>query len=138
MGDSIATSRQSDPVRSLDNIRTVQVKAGLASDRIGQMNTVKGDAVIEFFGSVKSAALELGVDPSQMRREFKAGDFERVGRHKDVDAILAAMSAAMHDHYGHMAATPEARARQSAMAALDALKDLLQYIEHNDRKRESA
>lgn len=142
MNRSFAATEQSDPVRSLDNVRTAPVKAGIASDSIRQssdrivrsMNDVKREAVIGYFGSVKAAAIALGVDASQMQREFKAGNFERVERLED-KGPMAAIAAAMQAEYGDTT-SPEARARRILRAVTVGLQELENYLESVAARRQ--
>lgn len=96
MATSIAQPAQSDPVRTLDEIRPTPVKACLSSDRVGpSVPAVVKDAVVRHYGSVKAAAISLGVDPSLMMREFDAGKLGRLeadaeARASVVDALHAA------------------------------------------------
>jgi len=99
MPHRMRSSDLSDPVRSLENI-------GSASDRIGPRPAkahldaslsyvaVMTDAILNHFGSVKEAAFALDkVDPSQMMREFKGGNFRLFDKAEEADktAVLAAV-----------------------------------------------
>jgi hypothetical protein len=80
----MANPLKSDPVRTLDGIRPTMAKAEVersdqvgSSDHIGPaFGRVVFQAVVDYFGSVKAAAIALGgvaLDPSFMKREFEKG-----------------------------------------------------------------
>lgn len=125
MPTSVATPRQSDPVRSLDNIRPNAAKAVLSSDRVGlSFGDVMTRAVVQHYGSVKAAAISLRVDPSLMMREFEAGKFARLEA-ADSDA-KAFISDALHQTYGP--SDPRARAQRlinQTRAMLDELAEVI-------------
>jgi hypothetical protein len=125
MRSSVATPAQSDPVRSLDNIRPTTAKAVLKSDPVGlSFVDVMTRAVVKHYGSVKAAAISLRVDPSLMMREFEAGKFGRLEA-ADADA-KAFISDTLHQAYGP--SDPRARAQRlinQTRAMLDELAEVI-------------
>lgn len=133
------TMRQADssvPVRTLDNIRPSQAKAGLhpthesdlvrSSDGLG-LGDVIVDAVLKHYGSVKAAAISLRVDPSLMQREFDAGKFARLN---DADAAAkAAIADALYQTFGRLE-DPKARAVRRMREAVECLKDIEAFLEY--------
>jgi predicted metallopeptidase len=68
------------------------------------------DAVIRHYGSVKAAAISLGVDPSLMMREFEAGKFGRLEAADD--AVKAAVAKRLHEAYSPAGESAQDRARR--------------------------
>lgn len=125
------------PVRTLDNIRPTQAKAGLhpthpsdvvrPSDGIGLSDVIR-DAVVKHYGSVKAAAISLGnVDPSLMQREFDAGKFARLNE-ADADA-KAAVADALYQVFGRLE-DPKARVVRRIREAVECLKDIEAYLDY--------
>lgn len=91
------------------------MKASLASDAIGlSIVAVTIEGVIAHYGSIKAAAISLSepgkpfLDPSQMMREFKAGNFRLLERADDI--AKAAIFAYAHEAFGPLT-SPAARGR---------------------------
>lgn len=130
---------QSDPVRSLDNIRPQSVKVGLPSDQIG-LNYVAEhhQAILDYYGSVKATAYALGegatladgtklpkLDESLMQREFRAGNFSRFNVAEP--NAKAFVSERMNERFGTLK-DPKAYAMSLIEAGEKAFKELRQYV----------
>ena len=128
MSNSMSQRDSSDPVRSLEEIRPKQAKAGLTSDHIGlSVIAVTIEGILAHFGSVKATAISLdNVDPSLMMREFKAGNFRLLERADDV--AKASIFAYAHDAFGPLT-SPSARARHLLREVDRITKELWQVLE---------
>ena len=129
MSRSVTSAVLSDPVRTLDTVRPRAAKAELrGSDSVGSSDhigpTVR-DAVVKHYGSVKSAAITLDVDPSLLMRELEAG---KLGRLDKDPGVLAAVAAALTQTYAPLA-TPKARALALVAEVEDRCRELRQAIE---------
>lgn len=115
MAPTMSNAAASDPVRSSEFPRAKPAKAGLPSDAIGlSVIAVTVEGVLSHYGSIKAAALSLSepgkpfLDPSQMMREFKAGNFRLLERADDI--AKAAIFAYAHEAFGPLS-SPAARGR---------------------------
>ena len=127
MPTTMTRERASDPVRSVDGIRPRMAKADLpSSDAVAPSDSIgllAYAAVVRHFGSVKAASYELGVDPSQMRREIEAGNLARL-----TPSALVAVAAAVTEQFAPLS-TPQARARHTLRTMRGLLDELAQAVE---------
>ena len=129
MRSSVAEREQSTPVKTLDDVRTRQLRAGELSQSpsIRLTDVVKG-ALEQHYGSLKCAALSMKphMDLGQLSRELKTGDFklEKLER-LDVDG-RAHIARALHEALGNT--DPKAEARRlirETRQRLDALAEVV-------------
>lgn len=128
MCPTVPNAEPSDPVRQLDHIRTKPVKAGLRSDSLGpDVMEIAWAALVNYYGTVKAAAITLECDASQLRREVLDGKLARVK--KDPDAMTAIASAVMNE-FGALR-DPKAHARKI-------IRDIRQRCDELDQVMEQA
>lgn len=107
MPTTVAKALPSILLPSLDEVRTKSAKADTRrpSVSIAACAVVKA-ALDRHYGSLKSAAITLGYDPSQLSRDLDRGDFKLKQLDKD-DEAKAFVVAALYEAFG----TVDQRAR---------------------------
>lgn len=128
MDSTVATARQSDPVRSLDQIRPRMAKAVHRGPSTGSAwSAVVKDALLRHYGSLKAAAIEMGdMDASQLTRDLDTGKF-RSERLEMCDAAAKAfIAAALFEAFG--AGSPQARIQRLIREGRRILDELAEAV----------
>lgn len=124
MPQSVPKVSSSTLVNSLDGVRPVMAKATVGRTAIA----VVKETLIRHYGSLKAAALTLGMDQGQLSRELESGDFKfkRLDHDPDAAAIVAT---ALHAALGAHLHDPKARVRQIVRELRAKLDEVEQYLE---------
>lgn len=88
-------------------------------------SSVVKDALIDHYGSLKAAAITLGIDLGQLSRELSSGDFKLKQLDKDPEAradVVDALHEAFRDD------DPKAKARRLLRLARRSLDDLAEAL----------
>jgi len=126
MARTVATAALSTPRNTLDSVRPQMARAEIAglSSSIPMTEIVK-DALIRHYGSLKSAAITLGMDQGQLTRELQSGDFKF--KKLDLDpAAKAFVADALSEAYRHT--DPRARVRRLIREARTKLDELAEEL----------
>jgi hypothetical protein len=107
-----------------DQSRSIAVHAS----QFGLTAVVK-DALIRGCGSLKAAAITMGMDQGQLSRDLQSGalKLDRLDR-LDV-ATKGVIVAALHDAYAPLAPSPQARVREAVRDIRRKCDEVEQYLE---------
>jgi hypothetical protein len=98
-----------------------------SSDRIGpRLGAVVKDALLRHYGSVKAAAISLGVDPSLLMRELDTGKFKVERLEMCDDDAKAFVSRALYEAFGH--GNPQARVQRLIRESRRILDELAEAV----------
>lgn len=125
---SLQTSLPPMELNSIDGARpTGSVEASTSQSSSMRLTTadVVKDALVRCHGTLKAAAITLGMDQGQLTRELQTGDFKlkKLDVHPETQAFV---SVALHEAFG--ASDPKARVRRlirEARARLDELAEVV-------------
>lgn len=127
MCPSIPQTSRAAQVNSLDDVRPVPAKAGLTRQAVSiALTAVVKDALQRHYGSLKAAAISLGIDPGQLTRELTSGafKFERLER-ADAEA-QAFVVRCLHEAFAD--ADPKAQARRLIREGRRVLDELAEVV----------
>lgn len=109
MAATVANALQSKEVKSLDDVRLRPAKATIErpvkstpvqDDRLGRLSSTVESALLAAHGKKAVAALEIGIDQSQMNRQIRIGTFDLRQMSAAGDEFLAAFGEALVDQFG--------------------------------------
>lgn len=109
MSSNLSNAAQSMERNPLDRVRPQMAKAALDSQLLSiELGGVVRDALVRHFGSLKAAAIEMGMDQGQLTRELDAGKLNLARIEKCGAAFMLKLGALIVEH-SQPIATPKAR-----------------------------
>lgn len=127
---SLAPSSLSTKDNVLDRVASHMAKAELDSQSLSnEMTGLVRDALVRHFGSLKAAAIEMGMDQGQLTREMDAGKLNLARLTKCGPAFLLKFGQLMVEHAQPLS-TPKARVRHQLRLIRESLAEIDQYLEH--------
>lgn len=137
MSANLSNAQRSPEVRTLDQIRRQPAKAQLQSPSasapsddvlLERLSRTVESALLDAHGSLKAIAIEIGMDPSQLRRQFKLGTFDLRTLAAAGERGLQLLGEALRDEFPSKT-KPEQQIRAKAKVALMQLLDLMEPID---------
>lgn len=132
MGATLTKPDVSTPRNSLDTVKPVMAKASqsvstLVNGDQSALTAIVREGLMQACGSLKAAAIEMGMDAGQLTRDLASGAFkferlERLELPKQAIVITC-----LHEARAPMS-SPEAFAQQQLDRMQDALNQVRQYV----------
>lgn len=127
MSRSLSNTVQSKEVRTLDGVRLSPAKAQWQSptestrvhgDLLSRLSKTVESALIAVHGSQKAAAIEIGCDQSQMRRQVNLGTFDNRQHAAAGAAYLARLGRELIAEFGDAEQDPRDLALQQILGMM--------------------
>lgn len=122
--------RQSTPVNEFDGVRPQMAKAALPvnGSQFG-LTAIVRDGLVRACGSLKAAAITMGIDQGQLTRDLQSGAF-KLDRLERLSATeKAVIVGGLHEAFGPLASSPKARAHQTLDQIQASVNELRQAVE---------
>jgi hypothetical protein len=126
---SVSRAESSTPVKTIDDVRTRQLRANEVSQSSSiRLTDVVKDALERHYGSLKCAALSMKppMDLGQLSRELKTGDFKLEKLERLDDEAKAFIADALHEASGH--ADPRTRIARLIREGRRVLDELAEVV----------
>lgn len=130
MGVTMTNAQRSTEVNSLDRMRPQMAKAAIDSQLLSiELGGIVRDALVRHFGSLKAAAIEMGMDQGQLTRELDAGKLNLARLEKCGAAFMLRFGQLMVEHAQPLS-SPKARAKELIRQRQRIDAEFEQLLEH--------